>query len=238
MEITKTVEVAHPVERVWQALCDINLVADCLPGASITGDLGEDRYKGRFQVKVGPLAASFDGEVGIERRPEALSATVSGKGADARSSSRASGALNYRLEAAGAGATRIIVDSEISLAGSLAQFGKAAVMQEIANRITLQFVRNLEARLAAPGVTPPGVTAPGVTAPGVTAPGVTAPGMTAPGVTTNEVTAPVPVGQTLVTPPPPPPPAQPLDAGVLVWSILRDRIAAFFRRLFGQKDRR
>jgi carbon monoxide dehydrogenase subunit G len=194
VEITKTVDVAYPIDSVWRALCDINLVADCLPGASITGELGEDRYKGRFQVKVGPLAASFDGEVGIERRPETLSAIVSGKGADAKSSSRASGALTYRLEDAGAGATRIRIDSEINLAGALAQFGKAAVVQEIANRITGQFVKNLEVRLAA--------------------------------------STPVAAGEPVVTPPAPLA-ARPLDAGGLMWLILRDRIVALFRRLFG-----
>lgn len=192
MEITRTIDVAYAVNSVWQALCDINLVADCLPGASIIGDLGEDRYKGRFQVKVGPLAASFDGEVGIERRPATLSATVSGKGADAKSSSRASGALTYRLEQAGAGATRIRIESEINLAGALAQFGKAAVIQEIANRITMQFVKNLEARLA--------------------------------------VSTPAEAAVA-----PPPPAAQPLDAGGLMWSILCDRIVAWFRRLFGPR---
>ena len=175
MEITRTVDIAYPAETVWRALCDINLVADCLPGASITGDLGEDRYTGRFQVKVGPLAASFDGEVGIERRPETLSATVSGKGADAKSSSRASGALTYRLEDAGAGATRISIDASINLAGALAQFGKAAVIQEIANRITGQFVKNLEGRLAAippvetdeAAVAPPSAPLPNRSTPGV-----------------------------------------------------------------------
>jgi carbon-monoxide dehydrogenase small subunit len=203
MEITKTVEVAHPIDAVWQALCDINLVADCLPGASITADLGEDRYKGRFQVKVGPLAASFDGEVAIEQHPDQRSATVSGKGADAKSSSRASGALTYHLEPAATGATRIKVDSQINLAGALAQFGKAAVMQEIANRITAQFVTNLEARLAA--------------------------------------RVPVQPDQPVATPPEativtPPSAAQSLDAGGLLWSILRDRIVLFVRRLFGLRQ--
>jgi carbon monoxide dehydrogenase subunit G len=200
MEITRTVEIAYPVDSVWRALCDINLVADCLPGASIVGDLGEDRYKGRFQVKVGPLAAAFDGEVAIERRPETLSATVSGKGADSKSSSRASGALTYRLENAGAAATRISIESEINLAGALAQFGKAAVIQEIANRITSQFVKNLEVRLAA----------------------------SEPVDTAEPAAAPVDAPTTT-----PPPAAQPLDAGGLMWSILRDRIVAWFRRLFG-----
>jgi uncharacterized protein len=213
MDITKTVEVAHPIDTVWQALCDINLVADCLPGASITAQLAEDRYKGRFQIKVGPLAAAFDGEVAIERHKETRSATVSGKGADAKSSSRASGALNYVLEPAGTNATQIKVDSQINLAGALAQFGKAAVMQEIANRITSQFVQNLEARLAVAAPVQPAVTPP---------------------LSSDEppFTPPPPSGEPVLTPPPL---AKPLDAGGLLWSILRDRIVAFLRRLFGPR---
>src|SRR5690349_9682351 len=133
MQIKKTVEVAHPLDTVWRALCDIELVAACLPGASITEALGGDKYKGRFQVKVGPLAAAFAGEVAIERNEQDHSATVSGKGTDAKSSSRASGSLSYKLEKAGPATTRIVVDSQVDLAGALAQFGKGAVMNEIAN---------------------------------------------------------------------------------------------------------
>jgi carbon monoxide dehydrogenase subunit G len=231
VEITKTVEVAHPVERVWQALCDINLVADCLPGASITADLGDDRYKGRFQVRLGPLAAAFDGEVGIERQPQTLSGTVSGKGADAKSSSRASGALNYRLEREDAGRTRISVQSEINLAGSLAQFGKAAVMQEIANRITLQFVTNLERRLAETAKADEQEVTPAASPPDPhydtlklndQSPGARRPHVPAPDDQSLNVQSHA---------------GRPLDAGGLLWSILRDRIVAFFRRLFGSAPR-
>jgi len=194
MQIKKAVEVAHPLETVWRALCDIELVAACLPGASITEALGGDKYKGRFQVKVGPLAASFAGEVEIARDEAAHSATVSGRGADAKSSSRASGSLAYRLEPAGPAATRILVDSQVDLAGALAQFGKGAVMNEIANRITAQFVSNLEARLG-------------------------------------------PAAAAEAAPVPPAERAQPapLDAGNLVWSVLRDRIVALLARLFGRR---
>ena len=128
----------------------MHLVAECLPGASIIGDLGQDRYKGRFSVKLGPLAAAFEGEVAIERRPEERAGTVSGKGIDRGSSSRASGTLRYRVDSADVpGRARVDVVCELALAGALAQFGKAAVIREIANRITAEFARNVEARLAA-----------------------------------------------------------------------------------------
>jgi carbon-monoxide dehydrogenase small subunit len=148
IEVQKTFELKQPPARVWDAFADVHLVAACLPGASIVEDRGGGQYKGRFAVKVGPLAASFDGDVAIERREEARTGTVSGKGADAKSGSRASGKLTYAVQPAGAG-TRVEVVCEVNLAGALAQFGKAAVIKEIANRLTSEFVRNLDGRLGA-----------------------------------------------------------------------------------------
>jgi carbon monoxide dehydrogenase subunit G len=154
MKIEKNFELQHPRELVWSRMNDVYFVAQCLPGASIVEELGERRYKGRMSVKVGPMAAAFDGEVAIESKPQVWTAIVSGKGADLRSSSRATGAMTYRLSEGGSpGATRVDVASDINLAGPLAQFGKGAVMQEVANRITAEFVRNFERGLStAPGV--------------------------------------------------------------------------------------
>jgi carbon monoxide dehydrogenase subunit G len=189
MKIEKNFQLQHPREFVWSRMNDVYFVAQCLPGASIVEDLGEHRYKGRLSVKVGPMAAAFDGEVTIESQPEQWTAVVSGKGADARSSSRATGSMTYRLtEGSSAGATRVDVASDINLAGPLAQFSKGAVMQEVANRITAEFVKNFEQALsAAPGEAQAG-----------------------------------PVASAA--------PNQPLDAGNLFWSIIRERFLALFRR--------
>jgi carbon monoxide dehydrogenase subunit G len=166
---------------------DVTLVAQCLPGASIVEKLEDNRYKGRMSVKVGPMAAAFDGEIAIESRPVDWTAIVSGKGADSRSSSRASGSMTYRLTGRAPGVTRVEVVSDINLAGSLAQFGKGAIMQEIANRITAEFVRNFEQALSA-----------------------------TPGSAPVEATE-----------------SQSLDAGSLLWSVLRERFLALFRKRSG-----
>jgi carbon monoxide dehydrogenase subunit G len=189
MKIEKNFELQHPREFVWSRMNDVYFVAQCLPGASIVEDLGEHRYKGRLSVKVGPMAAAFDGEATIESQPQQWTAVVSGKGADARSSSRAIGAMTYRLtEGSSPGATRVDVASDINLAGPLAQFGKGAVMQEVANRITAKFVKNFEQALSA------------------------APGQVSAGSVVSTA------------------PSQPLDAGNLLWSIIRERFLALFRR--------
>jgi carbon-monoxide dehydrogenase small subunit len=59
--------------------------------------------------------------------------------------------MTYRLSGGEAGApTHVEVVSEINLAGALAQFGKAGVISEIAGRLTDEFVRNFEVKLAPP----------------------------------------------------------------------------------------
>ncbi len=150
MKIEKTFDLPHPRELVWSGLNDIHFVAQCLPGASIVEDRGDNNYKGRMAVKVGPMAASFDGDIAIDSRREDWTAVVSGKGADTRSSSRASGSMTYTLKDGSApNSTRVEVVSDINLAGPLAQFGKGGIIQEIANRITAEFIKNFGARLSA-----------------------------------------------------------------------------------------
>jgi carbon monoxide dehydrogenase subunit G len=200
MKIEKAFEVSRPRSVVWDAMGDVRLVAECLPGASIVDDLGESRYKGRFSIKLGPLAAAFDGDVSIERRAEDWSGVVSGKGSDARSSSRASGSLTYRLVSTGPSTTQVAVVSEINLAGALAQFGKAGVIQEVATRLTAEFVENFEARLSGPAGATEVASASG-----------SAPAESSPR------------------------PAEALNAGGLIWAVVKDRVLRLLRRLTGRQ---
>jgi carbon monoxide dehydrogenase subunit G len=199
MKIEKTFEIRQAREHVWEKLNDVRLVAECLLGASIVGELGENRYKGRMSVKVGPMAATFNGEIAIDSHRESWNGVVSGKGADAGSGSRASGSMSYSLaEGSSPATTRVDIVSDINLAGPLAQFSKGPIVQEIANRIIAAFVANFESRLAAATSGP----------------------------------------ETAGASPPVPQQQQSLDAGGLLWAVLRDRLRSFFRGLFGRSSAR
>jgi carbon monoxide dehydrogenase subunit G len=197
VKIEKTFTIRQPRAHVWDKLNDVRFVAECLPGASIVGELGDNRYKGQMSIRVGPMAATFNGEITVDSDREDWRGVVSGKGADSGSGSRASGSLSYALADAGSPAmTRVETVSDINLAGPLAQFGKGPIVQEIANRITTAFVSNFETRLA-------------------------------PAATTADPAA---------TPPAAAMPSQQpsLDAGALLWAVLRGRLSSFFRKLFGR----
>jgi uncharacterized protein len=112
--------------------------------------------------------------------------------------------MTYRLASTGSATTQVDVVSEINLAGALAQFGKAGVIQEVANRITAEFVRNFEARLAPPAE------APSPASPAAPSGGEPKPSGEVGGKTSS------------------------LAVGNLLWSVLRDWIGALFRRLTGR----
>jgi len=141
--------VAHPREKVWAFFGDVPAVAACLPGASLTGAPTDGQVTGKMRIKVGPMAAEFHGAAEIARDPSTWSGIISGSGRDARSDSATRGRITYRLSPADdAGATRVDVTVAYALTGAFAQFSRSGLIQDIANRLTQTFVRNLEARLA------------------------------------------------------------------------------------------
>ncbi|CDX51603.1 hypothetical protein MPL3365_130560 [Mesorhizobium plurifarium] len=148
MKVSLEIDVAAPPEQVWKALADVPLIASCVPGASLLGTTEDGRYRGKVTTRVGPVSANFTGEAALDRNGMTRSGRVVGSGRDSITSSSAKAEMEFRVRTGTEpGRTRLEVDSEITLAGVLAQFGKAAVVNEIARRIAEQFADNLSRRL-------------------------------------------------------------------------------------------
>ena len=71
MKLEQSFEVAAPLERVWEALVDVQRVAPCLPGASVTSANEDGSYNGTFTIKIGPTTASYAGKLQMETIDEA-----------------------------------------------------------------------------------------------------------------------------------------------------------------------
>jgi len=149
MKVQQSFDVDHPAETVWQALSDLELVAACMPGAELTGRDGDD-YTGRIGVKLGPITARFSGKATIRRDDESHRGSVDGQGTDTGSGSRASASLSYAVEETGPASSRVSVDSDIKLSGSLAQFGRSGIVNDVTRQLTHDFSANLQARLNRP----------------------------------------------------------------------------------------
>ncbi len=115
-----------------------------MPGARLTDVLGPHRYKGEAAVKLGPVHLQFGGEAHLSAvDPAARSARVTAKGADRKGRGSAAAVMNFNLLGEGAG-TRVNVDMDLTLTGSIAQYGRASgLVKEIANELIGQFAANL-----------------------------------------------------------------------------------------------
>jgi carbon monoxide dehydrogenase subunit G len=123
MLIKNDFEVAEPVEKVWQFFDNIPQVAACLPGAELTDDLGDEKYKGRVAVRMGPVRLSFAGTADITERDDAgKRIVVHASGADEKGRGQASMIVTATLVRSGRG-TKVAVTQDLQLSGAAAQYG-------------------------------------------------------------------------------------------------------------------
>jgi hypothetical protein len=67
MEFDNSFEVPLPPAEAWKVLLDIERIAPCMPGAELTEVLGDNSYKGKIGVRLGPVALTFAGLVKFDR---------------------------------------------------------------------------------------------------------------------------------------------------------------------------
>ncbi|MBS7699695.1 MULTISPECIES: SRPBCC family protein [unclassified Chelatococcus] len=153
MKIAQEFTVARPMPAVWSFFQDVPGVARCLPGAEYLGPKEDGKHTGKVSSKIGPFQASFEGEADVVYDDIAKSVHVEGKGVDKKGASRGKMIMDCRLFAEG-DKTKVVVDADVQLSGAIAQFGRTGIINEVANVLVADFVRNAEAELAegaAPG---------------------------------------------------------------------------------------
>ncbi|MFP3914099.1 MAG: SRPBCC family protein [Actinomycetota bacterium] len=150
MKIEHEFTVQRPMADVWEFFQDVPGVADCLPGAELREDKGDNTYAGAVSVKLGPMTATFEGEATITPDPSAHSARIAGKGVDKRGGSRGQVDVQYSLAEANGTGTSVSIDADVTLSGPAAQFGRTGLVNEISKRLIGEFVECLEGKLSAP----------------------------------------------------------------------------------------
>jgi carbon monoxide dehydrogenase subunit G len=146
MLIKNGFEVAEPVEKVWQFFDDIPQVATCLPGTELTESLGNDRYKGKVAVRMGPVRLQFAGTADITERDEAARRiVVHATGAEEKGRGQASMVVTATLTRAGRG-TQVDVSQDLQLAGAAAQYGRGMI-SDVTSVLMHDFAVNLQDRI-------------------------------------------------------------------------------------------
>jgi uncharacterized protein len=124
-------------DAAWAVLLDVERVAPCMPGATLTGHDG-DNFEGTVKVKVGPIAVSYRGTAAFTDRDDAArTIKIDAKGRETRGSGTANAKINCRLTPDGDG-TKVEVITDLSITGKPAQFGRG-VIGEVAGKVITQF---------------------------------------------------------------------------------------------------
>jgi uncharacterized protein len=146
MKLHQEFTIARPIDEVWAFFHDVPKVAACLPGAEYIGAKEQGQHLGKVSAKVGPFQASFEGEADVRYDEQKKSVALEGKGVDRKGASRGKMMMSCALQPSG-DATGIVVDSDIQLSGTIAQFGRTGLIAEVANVLVADFVHNAEAAM-------------------------------------------------------------------------------------------
>ena len=147
MDLNHQFTVAVAVEDAWRILTDVERIAPCLPGAQLQ-EIEGDTYRGIVKVKVGPIQAQFKGQANfIERDDAAHKVVLKGEGRDTTGKGNASAIITAEMTAVDASNTSVTVNTDLSVTGKVAQFGRGA-MADISDKLLAQFVVNLNALIA------------------------------------------------------------------------------------------
>jgi uncharacterized protein len=155
VKLEQSFEVRAPLERVWETLIDIERVAPCLPGAEIT-EAGEDgTYRGTFSVRLGPTTAAYRGELNMQEVDEdARRVVMRASGQDKRGQGSANATIVSAMREEGE-VTRVEVETDFTITGRLARFGRGGMIQDISNRLLKDFAECLQQKIEAPPAAEP-----------------------------------------------------------------------------------
>jgi len=229
MLIENTFTVTAPPDDLWNYLLDVEKIAPCMPGAELTETVDDTHWKGKLNMKFGPVSMSFAGEVKMaERDDEAKRVVLSAKGMEQKGKGAANATVTSWLEPGDTGAeTTVKMTADIALTGAAAQMSRG-LLPEISKKLTQQFADCLQASMAAEQTAKAAPVAPGDA--DVGAGGAPAPAEGTPDVGST-------IAKTTASTPPAASPARPVAKPVggiglglaAVWALIKN----FFRRLFG-----
>ncbi len=149
LEFDNSFTVPLAPDETWVLLRDIERIAPCMPGATLTETVDADTYKGEVSVRLGPVSLTFKGQAHFEAVDDAArTARVKADGRDAKGRGGANATVDFSVEPGEEGST-VQIHTNLKLSGPVAQYGRGVGMvQDLASQLIGQFAESLKAELA------------------------------------------------------------------------------------------
>ena len=150
MAMTMAGSVALPADRdaVWTALNDPEVLKRCIPGCQELVRVGDTGFQATAKVAIGPVKATFKGQVNLSDIDPPNGYTISGEG-QGGIAGFAKGGAKVALTDAEGGGTLLTYDVEAQVGGKIAQLG-GRLINGVAKKYADEFFTNFAKQLEAP----------------------------------------------------------------------------------------
>lgn len=136
MKMTGSKQIKASDEKVWQAILSAEILQRCVPGCQEMSGSPSEGFEATVVQKVGPVKATFKGQVTLSDMVEGKSLKLSGQGKGG-AAGFAKGAATVTLQSTD-GITVLNYDVEAKVGGKLAQLG-SRIIDGFAKKMADQF---------------------------------------------------------------------------------------------------
>ena len=156
MDMSGSERIEAPVEAVWQALNDPEILRQAIPGCESLDKTSDTTMTARVVLKVGPIKAKFEGAVELQNLNPPFSYTIAGEGKGGLAGF-AKGGADVSLEADGPDATILSYTVKAEVGGKIAQLG-SRIIDSFAKKLADEFFTRFQAAVEDPEDEPENVT--------------------------------------------------------------------------------
>lgn len=147
MQMSDTRQIAATPAQVYAALLDPETLLACVPGATEVAGSAEEGFVATVVQKVGPVKATFKGDVKLSDMVLNTSMRIEGSGKGG-AAGFAKGGATVQLEAKEGGCA-LSYDVDAKVGGKLAQLG-SRIIDGFSKKMAEQFFSNLQEHLEGP----------------------------------------------------------------------------------------
>lgn len=134
-----------PLDKVWEALNDPEILKACIPGCESLEKKSDTELEAVVTLKIGPIKAKFNGEVRLENLNPPHSYTIVGEGKGGVAGF-AKGGADVTLSEDGPDATVLAYEANADVGGKIAQLGSrliASTSKKLAGQFFSEFNRQV-----------------------------------------------------------------------------------------------
>src|SRR5262245_35496959 len=138
--------ISAPVHKVWESLNDPAVLKDCIPGCQTLTKKSDTELEATVVLKIGPIKATFAGEVALKNLKPPYSYTIAGEGKGGIAGF-AKGGADVELSEDGADTTVLKYAAKAEVGGKIAQLGNRLIAST-SKKLAGEFFSSLTKRIS------------------------------------------------------------------------------------------